>query len=187
MAVSEVVDQRPDLPVDVVKGPAALVTGAGSPYLIAPTGTTGSSSKGPMTRDCCPRPLRSIRLPALLGRGREPLALRFGGLTRCLRFQPQPLGFGGVCLGLYGFLLGLLCLGLGLLCLGLGLLAGSLLLLAQPLGFHCLILGLPARLLLGCQFGLELGDPGFVVRSHHTPRGPSARSHKGQLSEVWIA
>ena len=37
LAVSEVVDQLPDLPVLVVNGGGGLVTGAGSPYLIAPT------------------------------------------------------------------------------------------------------------------------------------------------------
>ena len=30
LAVSEVVDQTPDLPVDVVNGPTGVVTGAGS-------------------------------------------------------------------------------------------------------------------------------------------------------------
>ena len=74
-------------------------------------------------RDGCPCPLRSIRLPALLGRSREPRALRFGGLTRRLGFLPRarlglllglfgglalPLGFGGVILGLLSLFLGLL-------------------------------------------------------------------------------
>ena len=67
-------------------------------------GECGGSTNCPGTRDGRPCPLRSIRLPALLGRSREPRALRFGGLTRCLRFQPQPLGFCGVVRRPYGFL-----------------------------------------------------------------------------------
>ena len=133
-----------------------------------------------MTIDCCPRPLRSIRLRALPRIVLKPLVIRFEGLTLILFFLALPLGFGGIVLCLLDIV--------RCLCgLGLGLLAGSLLLLALQFGVLCQCLGLLARLLLGCQFGLELGDPGSVVASTARPRGPSAGSHKEQLSEVWIA
>ena len=73
MAVSEVVDQMPDLPVDVVKGPGGVVTGAGSPYSIVPTPSLKRPAGSTMVRDpeiAVLARLRSIRLPAFLGRGR---------------------------------------------------------------------------------------------------------------------
>ena len=171
LAVCVVVDQRPDLPVVVVNGPVGVVTGAGSPYSIASIRDNGGSSKGSSARDRYSRALRSIRLPALLGRSREPRALRFGGQTRRLGFLTRllglllglfgglalPLGFGGVILGLLSLFLGLL----GFFPRLLGFFLGRLARLRLPL----------KRLLRSFEVGLQLCNPLVVTPAAARPCG----------------